>query len=150
MKRLSLTIASCLFLTLPIMAKVVRNYESASDNVLTFKVDSIDYRNDLTRVYGKLIGRPHTSNRIDGVNMAGNNYSVDANDIDGVDFRRYFQWEDDGTIPIEHDYNTLPTVKDITKAETIKSPGPSDIFVPSRSLETTRNDGNDGLLGSFL
>lgn len=108
MKRLSLTIASCLFLILPIIAKVVRNYESASDNVLTFKVDSIDYRNDLTRVYGKLIGRPHTSNRIDGVNMAGNNYSVDANDIDGVDFRRYFQWEDDGTIPIELDF---PSVK---------------------------------------
>ena len=104
MKRLSLTIVSCLLLTLPNMAKVVRGYESASDNILTFKVDSIDYRNDLTRVYGKLIGRPHTSNRIDRVNMTGNSYSVEANDIDGVDFRRYFQWEDDGTIPIELDF----------------------------------------------
>ena len=33
---------------------------------------------------------------------------TDASDIDGVDFRRWFQWEDDGLIPLEID---LPPMK---------------------------------------
>ena len=85
-------------------AKTVRNFNSQSDNKLTFKVDSVDYRSDLTRIYGKLIGRPHTSNRIDGVTALTSGSALTSTDIDGVDFHRYFQWEDDAIIPIELDF----------------------------------------------
>lgn len=87
-----------------INAKVVCNYSSQSDGKLTFEVDSIDYRDDLTRVYGRLIGHPHTSNRIDKVEITVVGTTCESTDIDGVDFRRYFQWEDNGCIPIELDF----------------------------------------------
>ncbi|HBI58633.1 MAG: hypothetical protein OSJ46_08185 [Duncaniella sp.] len=85
-------------------AKIVKNYKSHSDDVLTFQVDSIDFRKDLTRVYGKVIGRPHTSHRIDGVTLNIDNQALVSDDIDGVDFKRYFQWEDDGFILLEIDF----------------------------------------------
>lgn len=110
MKRLLTFIASVGMLSsLNLSAKVIRDYESTSDNVLTFVVDSIDYRSDLTRVYGKIKGRPHTSNRIDEVQYIGADSGTAAmsNDIDGIDFRRYFQWEDDGMIPIELDFPAM-------------------------------------------
>lgn len=90
-----------------INAKVIRDYVSQSDEKLVFQVDSIDYRSDLTRVYGKLIGRPHTSNRIDGVTAVTSGSSLTSTDIDGVDFRRYFQWEEDGAIPVELDFPVM-------------------------------------------
>lgn len=90
---------------MPVGAKVVRGFESASDETLGFRVDSIDYRKDLTRVYGTLLGRPHTSARLDGVVMiVGGAPAKECTDIDGVDFNRYFQWEDDGAINVELDF----------------------------------------------
>lgn len=94
-----------------INAKVVRNYSSQSNGNLTFAVDSIDYRKDLTRVYGRLLGRPHTSNRIDGIVFMGTGISLTSTDIDGVDFRRYFQWEEDKTIPVEIDFPAMKSHK---------------------------------------
>lgn len=89
----------------PMEAKMVRGFESASDDTLGFKVDSIDYRKDLTRVYGRLTGRPHTSARIDGASMTvGSSPAKECADIDGVDFNRYFQWEEDGEINVELDF----------------------------------------------
>lgn len=98
---------------MPMCAKVVRGFESASDDVLGFRVDSIDYRKDLTRVYGTLLGRPHTSSRLDGVVMIIDGAPAkECTDIDGVDFNRYFQWEDEGTISIEMDFAPVkPTSK---------------------------------------
>ncbi|MCM1076767.1 MAG: hypothetical protein NC411_05355 [Bacteroides sp.] len=110
MKRLLTFIASAaIFSTFSLSAKVIRNYVSTSDDILTFVVDSIDYRQDLTRVYGKLKGRPHTSNRVDEVQYIGSGTGSVAvsKDIDGVDFRRYFQWEDDGLIPVEIDFPAM-------------------------------------------
>jgi len=104
MKRLFIAISACLLCVTPAMADVVRDFESASDNILVFNADSIDYRKNLTRVYGHLTGRPHTSNRIDGAKMMVNGIAVESMDIDGVDFRRYFQWEDDGSIYVEIDF----------------------------------------------
>lgn len=104
MKRFLSIIILGSFAYVSLSAKVVRNYGSTSDNVLTFAVDSIDYRKDLTRVYGKIHGRPHTSNRIDEVQYISTGNAMKSTDIDGVDFRRYFQWEDDGLIPIEIDF----------------------------------------------
>lgn len=90
---------------IPSGARMVRGFESASDDTLGFKVDSIDYRKDLTRVYGRLTGRPHTSARIDGVSMTvGASPARECTDIDGVDFNRYFQWEDGGEIGVELDF----------------------------------------------
>ncbi len=109
MKRIFTSIALACAILSPLAAKTIRGYESSSDNGLNFQVDSIDYRSDLTRVYGKLTGRPHTSNRIDLVQLIGTGSSATSTDIDGVDFRRYFQWEDDGVIPVEIDF---PAVKE--------------------------------------
>jgi len=69
-------------------------------------VDSVEWRDDLTRVYCRITGHPHTSGRIDAVAMdiPGARGSHVASDIDGVDFRRYFQWEDDGVIVLEIDF----------------------------------------------
>lgn len=59
---------------------------------------------DLIRVCGELVGRPHTSARIDSITLKSGHGQVAANDIDGVDFERYFLWEDDGRIYIEIDF----------------------------------------------
>lgn len=87
--------------------EVVRHYRSepaAADQPVEFTVDSIDFRKSLTRVYGRLTGRPHTSGRIDGATLVTDRGSLTATDIDGVDFERYYQFEDDGTIPLEIDF----------------------------------------------
>ena len=39
-------------------AHVERRYRTTASQHITLVVDSIDYRQDLTRVYGKLIGTP--------------------------------------------------------------------------------------------
>lgn len=72
------------------------------------RVDSVSCRDDLSRVYCKIIGRPHTSDRIDGATLTVNGITLTATDIDGVDFKRYFQWEDDGIIPLEIDFPPIP------------------------------------------
>lgn len=87
----------------PQSTTVVR-YTSTTDPVLSVVVDSVEYRQDLTRLYGKLVGMPHTSGRIDAASLLSGKTAMPAADIDGVDFNRYFQWEDDGLIPIEIDF----------------------------------------------
>jgi len=91
-------------------ARVVRQYRVARGAHIVLSVDSIDYRSDLTRVYGKLIGKPHTSQRVDSISMtvAGTRYS--ASDIDGVDFRRWFQWEETGNIAVEIDFEAMTPI----------------------------------------
>ncbi len=92
--------------------RVYRDYVTAPagpSEPVTFTVDSIDFRSDLTRVYGKVTGLPHTSNRIDGATLVTPAGACQATDIDGIDFRRYFQWEDDGVILVEIDF---PRAKD--------------------------------------
>lgn len=86
-------------------------YSSTTDPVLAVVVDSVDYRTDLTRVYGKLVGRPHTSGRVDGATFLSGKISRTATDIDGIDFNRYFQWEDDGVIPVEIDFPAISPVR---------------------------------------
>lgn len=89
-------------------AKIVKGYEShPTKDGLVLRVDSIDYRKDLTRIYGTLVGQPHTSGRIDAVKLNG----IHCSDIDGVDFNRYFQWEDDGSIPVELDFPGMKFLK---------------------------------------
>lgn len=73
------------------------------------EIDSVEWRSDLTRVYCRIVGMPHTSDRIDGVTLVSGKRTFRANDIDGVDFRRYFQWEEEGSINLEIDFPAVPT-----------------------------------------
>ncbi|WP_290043069.1 hypothetical protein [uncultured Muribaculum sp.] len=105
---------SVLFLIAAVLiaqARVERRYRASAAEHITLVVDSIDYRADLTRVYGKLVGRPHTSQRIDEIVLKCTDMTYGANDIDGVDFKRWFQWEDDGVIPIEIDFPKMNTLQ---------------------------------------
>lgn len=95
------------------VARVV-GYTSTTDPVLAMVVDSVEYRSDLTRVYGKLVGRPHTSGRVDAASLLSGKSTWQATDIDGIDFKRYFQWEEDGEIFVEIDF---PAVKPFKTAQ---------------------------------
>jgi len=72
------------------------------------EIDSVERREDLTRVYCRMIGMPHTSDRVDAVQLVVGTQMLQACDIDGIDFRRYFQWEDEGVIALEIDFPPLP------------------------------------------
>lgn len=86
----------------------VRLSSATSTGSLTFLADSVDFRPDLTRVYGRLSGRPHTSNRIDFIYVRpASGTQGESTDIDGVDMKRWFQWEDDGIIPVEIDFPAM-------------------------------------------
>lgn len=79
--------------------------KSTSTGELTLVADSVMFRNDVTRLYGKLKGLPHTSGRIDTLTLTTpDGRTVVSSDIDGVDMKRWFQWEDDGLIPVEIDF----------------------------------------------
>lgn len=88
-------------------ARTERHYRATAAQHINLTVDSIDFRSDLTRVYGKLVGRPHTSQRIDEAIIHIGQASFQARDIDGVDFKRWFQWEEDGNIPVEIDFRQM-------------------------------------------
>lgn len=108
-------------------AKVVKGFTSTqnqSSGYITFKVESVDYRDDLTRVYARLQGRPHTSERIDElVIILPSGRSYKSTDIDGVDMKRWFQWEDNGNIEVEIDF---PVIAE-SNSFSIKSSGPKGI-----------------------
>ena len=77
-----------------------------------FTVTSLLHKSDdgLTRITGQLVSTPHTSCRIDSVTcLLGSGQAIGATDIDGVDFRRYFQWEGEGVITLEID---IPAIVD--------------------------------------
>lgn len=83
-------------------------------------VDKIDNINSdgVSRVSCTLAGVPHTSSRIDSVTAIISGRTVRAVDIDGVDFMRYFQWEDEGVVPVDVDLERTSTF----------SPGDSIMF----------------------
>lgn len=104
-------------------AKRLRGLVTVPENTaITFVADSVDYRSDLTRLYGRVVGRPHTSHRIDGVSITVGGQEYESTDIDGVDFKRYFQWEDDGEIPLEIDFPAIktPTRKFVVEFNTVR------------------------------
>ncbi|MCM1164069.1 MAG: hypothetical protein NC339_07470 [Muribaculaceae bacterium] len=108
MKRLFIWLVALLSVALTSQARMIRGCESVSEGEPSFSVDSIDCRKDLTRVYGRVIGRPHTSSRIDAVGMlVPGGVLKECTDIDGVDFNRWFQWEDDSEILLELDFGPV-------------------------------------------
>lgn len=113
-RRIGIFLACVVTLFIAVMvaqARVERKYKASASQHITLKVDSIDYRQDLTRLYGKLIGVPHTSQRIDGLTLTVSERPYAAIDIDGVDFKRWFQWEDDGVICVEIDFEPMRPLK---------------------------------------
>ncbi len=81
--------------------------------ILGFDVRDIVEKPDdnLVRICGNLTGEPSTSCRIDSVTLTAGDRSVEADDIDGVDFKRYFIWEDEGIIYLELDFPGYDTAK---------------------------------------
>lgn len=92
-------------------ARVEKNYKNTAADHVNLIIDSIDFREDLTRLYGRIIGVPHTSQKINRMEMKVGSSVFNAEDIDGVDFERWFQWEDDGVISIEVDFKAMQPVK---------------------------------------
>lgn len=94
--------------------------DSGAKPVLELRVDKVDFRSDLTRVYARLVGRPNTSQRIDGIKLVAGGRTYSATDIDGVDFKRWFQWEAEGApIEIEIDFGPMkPTGNFIIESAT--------------------------------
>ncbi len=88
---------------------------SAASGPLGFAVSKIEFRPDLTRIYGRLIGCPHTSGRIDAltVSLPGGK-TMASTDIDGVDMKRYFQWEDENYIEVEIDFPPMKKPQTMT------------------------------------
>jgi len=113
-----------LILAFTLAAAKVSGYKSVkakSTGYITYKINAIDYRDDLTRIYGHLVGRPHTSERIDELTIiTPDGTTFNATDIEGVDMKRWFQWEDEGFIEVEIDFPAMKPLKSFT----IKSKGP--------------------------
>ncbi|MCM1110778.1 MAG: hypothetical protein NC336_06190 [Clostridium sp.] len=92
-------------------------------DVITLSVDSIEFRDDLTRLYGRIEGAPHRADRIDLVTMIpdGSEAALLSTDVDGVDFRRWFQFEDEPSIPFELDFGPMDPLRGGFTLE-VKSP----------------------------
>ena len=83
---------SLIIVAVAAQARTERHYRTTAAKHINITVDSIDFRNDVTRMYAKLCGNPHTSQRIDEAMLRIGTASFQARDIDGVDFKRWFQW----------------------------------------------------------
>ncbi len=59
---------------------------------------------DGVRITLCLVGIPSTSQRIDGIDLVEGTKVIPATDIDGIDFKRYFQFEDEGVQVVEVDF----------------------------------------------
>lgn len=96
-------------------AKVLKGYHTVvapgSHNDIVLVIDSIDFRSDLTRVYGHIDSRPNTSACINSFVLNADNTPFRATDIDGFDFERRFQWEETGVLPIEIDFPVIKGVR---------------------------------------
>lgn len=103
------------------------NQLDAEINIIPDKTTKTD---EGIRISVCLVGIPHTSQRIDGVDLVIGQKLVKATDIDGVDFERYFQFEDEGVQTIELDFpfkGTLPKT-----AKLIFHTANGDITSPAR------------------
>ncbi len=96
---------------------LVGNNQQSSQTRHYMKIEmgksSTDNSDNVLRVSCALIGVPHTSSRVDSIIglIGGKQYR--ACDIDGIDFNRYFQWEDDAVeIEIDFPVKKLPGKND--------------------------------------
>lgn len=121
--RILILVAAVLLTLSNASAKVVKGFTCKSAGQTAFVVDSIDFRADLTRFYGKIKGKPHFSDRIDRLTLKGamSNTPCTSTDIDGIDMKRWYQFEDSGMIPVEIDFPPFTRYRGIT---TIAVSGP--------------------------
>lgn len=89
------------------------NQLDAEINIIPDKYIKTD---DGIRITLCLVGIPHTSQRIDSIDLVIGQKVVPATDIDGVDFERYFQFEDEGVQTIEVDF---PSKEALPKSATL-------------------------------
>lgn len=86
---------------------IVIAYAAIASSPIKFHItgDELDSHGNKVRICGVIESEPHTSCRIDSISMIeSNGKRIVATDIDGVDFQRYFQWEDDGEISVEIEF----------------------------------------------
>lgn len=111
LRNLILAVASLTACTAFVMPQTVSGQVNQIDADINIIPDKVAKTDDGIRVSVCLIGIPHTSQRIDSVDLKVDKKIYPATDIDGVDFKRYFQFEDEGVITIEVDFpfkGTLP------------------------------------------
>lgn len=124
MKRKLFTFIAMVFVAMNMFGATVKGYTteaSSSTGLILFKIASIDYEDDHMRLYGTLVGKPHTSDRIDRLTLVmPDGHKLEATDIEGVDMKRWFQWEDSGAIEVEIDF---PPCKQLGQF-TLESSGP--------------------------
>lgn len=109
---LLLIICGCISITVHASSEITDNGidkllpAQPAQQFMNFRVSKVIYKHDdnLVRLCGYLTGIPNTSARIDGITLSASGKKVDANDIDGIDFQRYFIWEEDGAIYLEIDF----------------------------------------------
>ena len=111
----------------PAPAAAQVNQLDAEFNVIPDKVTPTDGG---IRISVCLVGIPSTSQRIDSVDLTVGDKVVKATDIDGIDFERYFQFEDEGVQLIEVDFPFKGTLPKTAKLifHTVKG----DIEAPAR------------------
>jgi len=73
---------------------------------LRLRLKSMDNDNGsgVTRIGIDMLSMPSTSSRVDSATIVNGKIKKRAIDIDGVDFGRYFQWEEEGVRYIELDF----------------------------------------------
>lgn len=111
---LAVTFAASVTCVMALQARTLRGFTTShaavtdaregAGGVLSLAIDSIDFRTDLTRVYGRIYGRPNTSQRIDAATLTVGRRSVSWTDVDGIEMKHYFQFEEDGMLPLEIDF----------------------------------------------
>lgn len=105
-----------------------------TQHAMSIAIDSVMQREDVTRVYARLIGKPHTSQRIDSITLHAPKFlpaALGATDIDPIYFHRGFQWEDEAEMAVEIDFAPVSrklsafTVTAITPYGNVKATYPS-------------------------
>lgn len=98
-RRLRNILAAAILAAAPVVS--AQNVSDSGFNVIPDKSVATD---DGVRLTICLVGIPSTSQRIDGIDLVDGKTVIPATDIDGVDFKRYFQFEDTGVQVIEVDF----------------------------------------------
>lgn len=114
----SLVLAPAIFLTAVTVDAQGFGARKKLPQKFDIKVTGVNNTNHdgVTRLQCEIVGFPHTSQRIDGAFLKHNGKQLQATDIDGVDFNRYFQWEDDGVVTLEIDF---PLTKNLSPADSL-------------------------------
>lgn len=116
--------------TIPVVSPTAYAQVQQLDAEINIIPDKTINTDDGIRISLCLVGIPHTSQRIDSIDLIVGKQKIAATDIDGVDFERYFQFEDDGVQVIEVDFpfkGQLPKTAELI-FHTVKG----DIIAPAR------------------